>query len=73
MPASSDANQTNYSFVNLGTDGSWPDCWGKPPRPRKRISQAQLSQLEKLFARETHPTREERMYLANQIGMYVAT
>jgi len=71
MVNSSQLNATNFSFVNMGTDGSWPESWGKPPRPRKRITPAQLRKLEGLYAKETHPTREERMVLAHQIGMYV--
>lgn len=61
--------ETEFSFVNVVTDGTWPDSWGKPPKTRKRITKEQLELLEGLFAKRSHPTREERQMLADKTGM----
>ncbi|KAG8906053.1 hypothetical protein FRB99_007710 [Tulasnella sp. 403] len=59
----------DYSFVNVVTDGTWPDSWGKPPKTRKRITKQQLEMLEDLFRLHSHPSREERQMLAVKTGM----
>jgi len=40
-------------------------------RTRKRITAAQLAQLEDLYRQSSHPTRDQRDALAKRIQMYV--
>ena len=72
-PSSAAASPTdpNYAFVNVVTDGNWPDSMGKAPKTRKRITKTQLAMLEELFRQCSHPSREERQTLAAKTGMYV--
>lgn len=42
-----------------------------PRRTRKRFSSAQLMMLEHLFHQTSHPTREQREFLAREANMYV--
>jgi Homeodomain len=41
-------------------------------RTRKRITAAQLVQLEELYYRSSHPTRDQRDALAKRIQMYAS-
>jgi len=50
-------------------DGGSVDCSFK--RTRKRFSSLQLTMLEQLFHRTSHPTRGERELLAVQLQMSV--
>jgi Homeodomain len=40
-------------------------------RTRKRFTGSQLSMLEQLFHRTSHPSREEREALGRQLDLYV--
>ncbi|KAG8996539.1 hypothetical protein FRB94_008210 [Tulasnella sp. JGI-2019a] len=59
----------DYSFVHVSAEGGWADCWGKPPKTRKRITKEQLDMLEDLFRTNSHPSREERQTIAVRTGM----
>ncbi|KAG8863083.1 hypothetical protein FRB96_009263 [Tulasnella sp. 330] len=59
----------DYSFVHVSAEGGWADCWGKPPKTRKRITKEQLDMLEDLFRTNSHPSREERQMIAARTGM----
>lgn len=42
-------------------------------KTRKRITPVQLKRLEKLYKKDTHPSRDQREDLAKQLDMYVFT
>ncbi|KIJ53751.1 hypothetical protein M422DRAFT_241994 [Sphaerobolus stellatus SS14] len=53
--------------LSLGTSSAYTVAEGR--RTRKRISAAQLAQLEELYRLSSHPTREQRDSLAKRIQM----
>lgn len=42
---------------------------GPPKKPRHRMTDLQLERLEALYEQTTHPSREEKEKLGNEVGM----
>ena len=45
----------------------------KDKKPRHRMTDLQLERLEVLYQLDTHPTREQKQALGDEVGMYVHT
>lgn len=43
----------------------------KDKKPRHRMTDKQLERLEMLYELDTHPTREQKQALGDEVGMYV--
>ena len=41
-------------------------------KPRHRMTDKQLERLETLYQLDTHPTREQKQALGEEVGMYVS-
>ena len=52
-------------------DAAQAELPSNKPKARSRPSQYQTDEMRSLYARNPHPTREEREELCERIGMYV--
>lgn len=70
------ASVPRSNAVSRTSSSSSVDCTfnaAEQRRTRKRITAAQLAQLEELYYRSSHPTRDQRDTLAKRIQMCVFT
>ena len=44
-------------------------CSDKEKKPRHRMTDVQLERLEALYQQDTHPTREQKQALGDEVGM----
>lgn len=49
------------------------DAANADKKPRHRMTEKQLERLETLYDQDTHPTREQKQALGEEVGMYVTT
>ncbi|KAI0347800.1 homeobox-domain-containing protein [Trametopsis cervina] len=61
LPASNRSSRTGTPFSDKGK------------KPRHRMTDRQLEQLEALYQRDTHPTREQKQTLGDEVGMDTRT
>lgn len=60
------------SSVSAGSSiASQIKYWNEIPYKRHRMTDEELSLLEAMFEQNTHPSKEEKQALAEQLGMYV--
>lgn len=71
-PGAQSAGETRITRSNITLSGSQIDDISEFKRGRTKFTQAQIDELEALFATHgPHPTREQRALVAEKIDVYV--
>ncbi len=65
----SQSHPESLTLVSPSLSVAGPTIFGKPPRPRHRMSSNKLETLDAFFQRNTHPSRKEKEAICKDLDM----